>query len=131
MELIDKNTVVCDNCSKEVPATQQDTAPDHGWSFDPRRFGYYGGFDDHCFADEETNLEVIMCHDCVVSLIESFPAFAKHAARGGHPGNFDSGPCCKHCWTWEVYVNEEGRKVFITYLVDDDGSWEFSNIQVQ
>lgn len=136
---LDINTVVCDNCGKNVPATQQDTAPDFGWAFDPRTLGYYGGFDDHCFSENDP-LEVVMCHDCVASLIEAFPAFAKHAHRGGHPAvswSSSSGtctdvkPCCKYCWGWESYTNEEGKKVYITYTVNDSYEWQFDHMQIQ
>ena len=138
MRETDSRTVVCDNCGKTTPATQQDTAPDYGWSINTNALGYYGGFDDNLDASRES--EVLICHDCVVSLIESFPAFAKNIERGGHPAvgwSSSSGPCtdvkpcCKYCWGWERYINEDGKAVYVQYLANDAGEWEFDTIHIQ
>jgi len=133
------NTVTCDNCGRDVPAGTQDTCPDNGWSFDPRRFGYYGGFDDNFAELLEDVAEVTMCHECVVSLIEAFPAFKKHVTRGGHPSINWNGeqpctetkPCCNYCWGWSAEDRDDGKSTINTYVVNDAGEWELVRTHIQ
>lgn len=54
--------------------------------------GHYNGFTDHC-----DHLPFRLCHDCVVRMIEVFPAMADKLGKGCHPCESEM-PCCAFAW---------------------------------
>jgi hypothetical protein len=93
------NTVKCDECGKDAPATQQDKCPDWGLELFPRGWGYYGGFTDNIPWIEAKGEELaILCHDCCVRLMRAFPSIARAMGNGGHHPCSDDTPCCEFAW---------------------------------
>lgn len=92
---------VCSACRTSVPCTQQETYPDDGWVMPFDTFGYYGGFDDNIdvlFGGRRSR-EWILCHDCVVKFLETFPLLAQDIGQNCHPADRDAPvPCCRHAW---------------------------------
>ena len=106
-------TVKCSACGEDAPATQQEDAPDDGWTMSFDSFGYYGGFSDDIRRNEKKN--VMLCHDCCVKILEMFPLEFQERFRGGHPAsnrNSDT-PCCKYAW--------RGTTIFGKYTKDGEG----------
>jgi len=105
-------TVKCSACGIDAPATQQDSAPDNGWTMSFDSFGYYGGFSDD--IRREAQKDVVMCHDCCVKVLEMFPLEFQEKFRGGHPDSSgDDTPCCKYAW--------RGTTIFGKYTKDGEG----------
>ncbi len=64
-------------------------------------FGYYGGFDDNLpvLSGSLRPREWILCHDCVVKFLDTFPLLAQDIGQNCHSDNSDSPfPCCRHAW---------------------------------
>lgn len=60
--------------------------------------GYDSGFNDDT---SDHNPLLILCHDCVLRLIDLFPRAGREMQRACHPnGNDDDTPCCQYCWTF-------------------------------
>jgi hypothetical protein len=89
-------------------------------------FGYYGGFDDNMrvlMGIEEPD-HFVMCHDCVLVMLDALPGLKARMSGGGHPnwneprgfrGNpLEWSPCCEFAWT---YHDDK------TYLGQADGTW--------
>lgn len=86
--------VACARCENMVPCTQQPEAglPDDGLRVLLR--GWYGGFHDFAFSDDDDPM-FLLCHDCSVWLYAQFPFIERRT--GLHPGNADNW-CCPHAW---------------------------------
>ncbi len=113
----------CPACGERAICTQQDVYPDAGWVLPFETFGYYGGFDDCMpvlFGTERSG-EFVMCHDCVVKFLETFPRLAERVGANTHPCS-DEVPCCRHAWqATELF----GKNVFgvQTRTAWPDGQW--------
>lgn len=133
--------LICDNCglSTDIEGLSEHHGPhplpDSGWEIRLQSLGYYGGFTDIIDEDDDKHRSVL-CHDCVVSLVSSFPAFAKilfgkDGNIGGHPSlNWKGGddgttnpPCCAWAWSWKKI----GPNNYIQYRATTDGRWEEYN----
>lgn len=125
----------CDGCGGEVP---NDGIGNHeyGLSTPISHLGHYSGFTDSFgWLEDETEEWFVMCHDCVLRLLETFPGLAakmrKH--RGHHPNmngernpqkGTDTAPCCEHAWTWDVSEDEDGNTTRTTFVANQNGEWE-------
>lgn len=92
---------VCSACRASVPCTQQESYPDSGWVMPFDTFGYYGGFDDNVgvLTGSVRTREWILCHDCVVKFLDTFPLLAQDIGQNCHPDSRDTPvPCCRHAW---------------------------------
>ena len=92
---------VCSACRTSYPCTQQDSYPDDGWVMPFDTFGYYGGFDDNIgvLLGGRRSREWILCHDCVVKFLDTFPLLAQDIGQNCHPADRESPlPCCRHAW---------------------------------
>ncbi len=105
---------MCDACGNPSACTQQEHYPDDGLSIDFRGSGYYGGFTDN-YPTSKSDREWLMCHDCVIKLLNTFPMLAANVGRGQHPCSNDA-PCCK--WAWRI--NHETNE---TEYGTEDGKW--------
>ena len=95
-----KKIIECDACGEFYQAGIQDFIFDNGWVLDSTRFGYYSGFDDELWPSEnEERANWLMCHDCVVKLLETFPRLGATISKGAHPCE-DETPCCQ--WAWRI-----------------------------
>jgi len=95
------NTATCSACRSSLLCTQQTHYPDHGWVLPFDTFGYYGGFDDNVgvLTGSQRSREWILCHDCVVKFLDTFPLLAQDIGQNCHPaGRDDALPCCRHAW---------------------------------
>lgn len=106
-------SVQCSACGNEVEGESVNNhLPDAGFVLPYQDFGYYGGFTDSFDDYYEKPREWLMCHDCVLKLLETFPLLAKTVSRGGHPCDKDT-PCCD--WAW--------RKTDAGIQFGKDGQW--------
>lgn len=129
-------TITCDCCGKDEVATCQEHVPNDGWHLPVDTFGYYGGFSDNLrvlMGQEESNW-LVMCHDCVVKFLTTFPMLAEKLTDMGHPNRnkpfglllddereFPS--CCK--WAWTAVKTGPGWQEFDLYYGDGNGGWVF------
>lgn len=114
--------IKCTACGIDKPmvdehifdARQAGTGIDSGLEIDVTMSGYYGGFvdcvplnlfDDDYSRENAKHLKWDLCHDCVVKMLETFPLLADTMFEGGHPYNYEDGPCCK--WGWTIKPEEE------------------------
>lgn len=71
--------------------------------------GGYAGFTDICFHPRSENDNMFLCHNCVVRMIELFPALRKKFGTGCHE-SVTSTPCCAHSYSFDgdttMYPNE-------------------------
>lgn len=119
------NYATCSACQSKVPCTQQAHYPDSGWVLPFDTFGYYGGFDDNVsvLLGETRTREWILCHECVVKFLDTFPLLAETIGGNCHPDNSDSDtPCCRHAWQGTDIF---GKKLFgvHTRTAWPDGVW--------
>jgi hypothetical protein len=86
----------CSACGESRQCTQQKVYPDRGWILPFEMFGYYGGFSDQLdiLFEKRISAEWIMCHDCVVKLLRTFPLLAETFGNDHHESPDDS-PCCE------------------------------------
>jgi hypothetical protein len=113
-----KKIIECDACGEYYEAGSQEFIFDNGWVMKSKQFGYYGGFDDEMFADEdEERDDWFMCHDCIVVLLETFPKLGATISKGSHPCENDT-PCCR--WAWRSIDIPDGRTF---QLSNDNGEW--------
>jgi hypothetical protein len=68
--------------------------------------GSYNMFMD--FFDRDL-IEAIVCHDCVLKILELFPAEFRQQFQGGHPISNDGVRCCEYAWVPRPYNEEEGQ----------------------
>lgn len=112
----------CSACNSKIECTQQKHYPDSGWVFPFDTFGYYGGFDDNLsvLIGNVRSREWIMCHDCVVKFLETFPLLAESIGGNCHPDMSDSAiPCCRYAWkSARDTADKEGF-----YTAWPDGVW--------
>lgn len=115
----------CSACQSQVPCTQQTHYPDNGWVLPFDTFGYYGGFDDAMpvLLGQQRTREWIMCHDCVVKFLDTFPLLADTLGGRCHSDDRDSEtPCCRFAWQGtEIF----GKNVFGVHTRSawPDGVW--------
>lgn len=82
-----KTTHTCDGCSV--------TYTDWGMSLDIS--GGYAQFTD-CFGEDARDAHTLyLCHDCVLRLVNLFPALRAKFGAGCHPTTADA-PCCEFGW---------------------------------
>jgi hypothetical protein len=113
-----KKIIECDACGEFYEAGSQDFIFDNGWVLDSTRFGYYAGFDDELWPSEnEERANWLMCHDCIVMLLEAFPRLGATIGKGAHPCQNDT-PCCK--WAWRGIDTPNGTTLQYS---SDDGEW--------
>lgn len=115
----------CSACRSQVPCTQQTYYPDNGWVLPFDTFGYYGGFDDNVgvLTGERLTREWILCHDCVVKFLDTFPLLAETIGANCH--SVDRGrdaPCCRHAWQGTDIFGEDVFGVH-TRSAWPDGVW--------
>jgi hypothetical protein len=93
------NNARCSACDGEFPCTQQQSYPDAGWILPFDTFGYYGGFDDNVqvLTGDLRPRQWILCHDCVVKFLNTFPRLAEMVGPDCHPCQAEQ-PCCAHAW---------------------------------
>jgi len=94
-----KNYIECSACGHLSEATQQNALPDNGLLLPYETFGYYGGFSDsmRVLIGHQLSKEWILCHDCVVKFLRTFPLLADSFGKGHHPCE-DNTPCCEFAW---------------------------------
>ena len=112
--------VVCNACGESVRVESAQhllDLPDNGWAIPIRDFGYYGGFSDNDLSYDDNRGDIkdylVMCHDCVLRLLEIFPRLAKRIGFGAHSmlGD-DERPCCDYAWrthNGNVERGEQGK----------------------
>lgn len=106
-------SVKCSACGNDVDGESVNHhLPDVGFVLPYQEFGYYGGFTDTFDDYYEKPREWLMCHDCVVKLLETFPLLAQTIPRGEHPCDREI-PCCN--WAWRSH--EDGLQF------GKDGQW--------
>ena len=95
------HSVRCVGCGELASCTQQESLPDYGWSLHYEDFGYYAGFTDNIDAimEQRESARVVLCHDCVVKVLEVLPGLAAKIRPGQHPFDGDV-PCCR--WGWKA-----------------------------
>lgn len=118
-----KNFTQCPACEQTVPCTPGGIYPDAGWVLPFDLFGYYSGFDDAVpvLFGQRRSREFVLCHDCVVKLLELFPNLARAVGQNCHPCQ-DETPCCRHAWqSTELF----GRDEFGVHMRTawPDGQW--------
>jgi hypothetical protein len=105
--------VTCDGCGQSVRAKSEnapEALPDNGWKIDLGRIDYEGGF-----TDVFESVPFLMCHDCCVKLLDTFPLIAERVPKGSHPCA-DDVPCCDYAWKWGA---------FDEILLAKDGKWSY------
>jgi len=113
-----RNMIECSACGEEHVAGTQDFIFNNGWVLDSTRFGYYSGFDDELWPSEEDERKNwLMCHDCVVMLLEAFPRLGATINKGAHTCE-DETPCCK--WAWRSVDTPNGQ---VLQYSNNDGEW--------
>lgn len=82
------STIKCDRCLLKVPTDSVNNhLPDNGLFVVVD--GYYGGF----FDEPQFALEVKLCHDCSIKLLEMIPGPTSLLQPGLHASS-KSSPCC-------------------------------------
>jgi hypothetical protein len=115
----------CSACGEPRLCRSQDIYPDNGWVLPYETFGYYGGFSDsmRVLLGQQRSSEWILCHDCVVKFLRTFPALADSFGNGHHPCSDDS-PCCEFAWRGtENFAKKHGEMLVRTQTAvrSDDG----------
>jgi hypothetical protein len=90
---------LCSACQEPLVCTQQVHYPDNGLVLPFDTFGYYGGFDDNLevLTGRLRSREWILCHDCVVKFLDTFPLLSERVGPNCHPCR-DEEPCCRHAY---------------------------------
>ena len=110
--------VVCNTCGQSVRCENAQRSldlPDNGWAIPLKDFGYYGGFSDNDFIFDDNRGDIkdylVVCHDCVLRLLETFPRLAERIGFGSHSmsGN-DERPCCDYAWRTHNGIVEKGKQ---------------------
>ena len=119
------NHARCSACGEQHICTQQNIYPDNGLVLPYETFGYYGGFSDsmRVLLGQQRSSEWILCHDCVVKFLHTFPALAESFGKGHHPCSDDT-PCCEFAWRGtENFAKRHGEMIVRTQTAvrNDDG----------
>lgn len=85
----------------ETPDPRYPTMVDNG--MDIVFNGGYAMF--HDFFDEE--ITALICHDCVVKILELFSEEFRSKFQGGHPMT-GGVRCCKYAWNFQDEDEDEG-----------------------
>lgn len=120
-----KRYATCSACRQPAVCTQQDHYPDNGWVLPFDTFGYYGGFDDvmPVLLGQRLTREWILCHDCVVKFLDTFPLLAEDIGKNCHSDNRDSEvPCCRHAWQGTELFGKDTFGVHVR-TAWSDGVW--------
>lgn len=112
--------IKCTLCGVDRKAVDEDynepgdtQAIEFGLKINVSDSGYYMGFTDCNFKWRNSDGSVTssgedvvwdLCHDCVIKLLETFPQLDDNLLKGGHPYDYEKGPCCK--WGWTVTPEE-------------------------
>lgn len=117
------NQIHCPACDARVSCTGGGVYPDNGWVLPFDIFGYYSGFDDNVpvLIGEQRSREFILCHDCVVKMLNLFPRLAEAVGPDTHPCDDDT-PCCRHAWQATDIFGTDGPGVKIR-TAWPDGQW--------
>lgn len=108
--------VSCSACEKQVPTSQAgEMLPEAGLTIRYPDLGFYDGFYD--FMDADDLSPWILCHDCVVKFLNTFPNLKKSLHGGLHPCDKDV-PCCEFAWKFGTSKNG-----FPSVLLADKGKW--------
>lgn len=113
------STTECSACGQTVETAGINPYPDNGWVLPYEEFGYYSGFTDDMPWERRYSQLWLMCHDCVVKFLETFPKLGETINKGEHArksGTDTTVPCCE--WEWRV---GEGDKVQIVV----NGQWKY------
>ena len=92
--------VACTACGGGTPSPGANAdLLENGWVMDFENFGYYGGFTDDVdvLLGDRKSRNWHLCHDCIVKLLNLFPALAKTINAGQHPSE-EIKPCCDFAW---------------------------------
>lgn len=115
--------VTCSGCGEQSICSAQEKYPDNGWVLPFDTFGYYGGFDDNIdvLFGERISRQWVLCHDCVVKFLDTFPRLAESLGKRLHHCHGDT-PCCRFAWQGneKFGTNEPGAH---TRSVGIDGKW--------
>lgn len=110
--------IICSECgcAQDNPG-QQEKLFDGGIGFRPKDMGYYGGFTDNDpWENPKDEDYVVLCHDCSLRLVRSFPSIARAMGiNAGHPCDEEKA-CCEFAWKF----GEELRVLRGTRV----GTWE-------
>lgn len=82
---------------------------------------FSGGFD--MFRDSlDGNNYAMLCHDCVVELLEFFPESFKEQFNGAHPySHKPNGKCCRYAWDFEdEFVGKSYKEIVTADLNEED-----------
>lgn len=88
-------------------------------------FGYYGGFDDNVgvLTGSDLSRQWILCHDCVVKFLDTFPLLAQDIGQNCHPDSRHAQiPCCRHAWQGTAIFGRNIHGVH-TRTAWPDGVW--------
>ena len=69
--------------------------------------------------EEPERTSWILCHDCVVKFLETFPALAVDIPLGSHPSRTEA-PCCPWSYRSDWTVDPAGE----LFLPDNQGNWK-------
>lgn len=91
---------VCSACEQTCDTTQTRNYPDNGWCLPFDTFGYRGGFSEEfgVLIGNRRSREWILCHDCVIHLLDTFPLLAERAGLGALHRCDNEKPCCRYAW---------------------------------
>jgi hypothetical protein len=117
-------SVICDACEKSYRVPDDQLIPE-GWIVPYSSFGYYEGFTD--YLDDGSWL---MCHDCIVKFLYTFPLLGMKVGRGQHLSITDDKPCCEFAWrptelfgVYETINGELVRPGGAQIQIAVDGEW--------
>ena len=115
----------CSACHGRFPCSWQNYFPDNGWVLPFDTFGYYGGFSDavEVLMGGTLSRQWILCHGCVVKLLDTFPRLAE-SFGGAHHSCDDEVPCCQFAWqVADVSGDDGGKRTVRTRTSFPDGVW--------
>jgi len=91
---------VCSACEQTCDTLQTPNYPEQGWRIPFDLFGYRGGFSEEVGAliGNRRSREWILCHDCVVKFLDTFPLLAEKAGLSALHRCEAEKPCCRFAW---------------------------------
>lgn len=110
----------CSACEQTCAVTYTRNYPDNGWCLSFDTFGYRGGFSEEIgvLIGNRRSREWILCHDCVVKFLDTFPSLSSKAGLGALHDCDSETPCCR-------YARREVRKqggVRHMFVSDEQGN---------